>query len=145
MHIRTLVTAGAVLALAPSALAQTVVITNVMVLDGTGTPARRADVRIVDGTIESIGGGHSIATDRVIDARGLTLAPGFIDTHSHHDGGIFDRRNALAAVSQGVTTVVVGQDGESRCRSPRSSHGSIRSRRRSTSPPMPDTARSDAA
>ena len=114
MHIRTLVTAGAVLAFwAPSALAQTVVITNVMVLDGTGTPARRADVRIVDGTIESIGGGHSLATDRVIDARGLTLAPGFIDTHSHHDGGIFDRRNALAAVSQGVTTVVVGQDGES--------------------------------
>ena len=90
MHIRTLVTAGAVLALAPSALAQTVVITNVMVLDGTGTPARRADVRIVDGTIESIGGGHSLATDRVIDARGLTLAPGFIDTHSHHDRGIFD-------------------------------------------------------
>ena len=57
--------------------------------------------------------GTPLATDRVIDARGLTLAPGFIDTHSHHDGGIFDRRNALAAVSQGVTTVVVGQDGES--------------------------------
>src|SRR5262249_19278253 len=53
------------------------------------------------------------AADRVIDARGLTLAPGFIDTHSHASRGIFDQRDALAAVSQGITTVVVGQDGSS--------------------------------
>ena len=43
----------------------------------------------------------------------LTLAPGFIDTHSHADSDIFERPDALAAVSQGITTVVVGQDGES--------------------------------
>ena len=51
--------------------------------------------------------------DNVIDATGLTLAPGFIDTHSHADGDIFELPDALAAVSQGITTVVVGQDGES--------------------------------
>jgi N-acyl-D-amino-acid deacylase len=41
----------------------------------------------------------------------LTLAPGFIDTHSHHDLGVFENRGALAAVSQGITTIIVGQDG----------------------------------
>ena len=52
-------------------------------------------------------------TDRVVDGSGLVLAPGFIDTHSHHDRGLFERREALAAVSQGITTIVVGQDGAS--------------------------------
>ena len=52
--------------------------------------------------------------ERVIDAGGLALAPGFIDTHSHHSGGLFDMRDAVAAVSQGITTIVVGQDGGSR-------------------------------
>ena len=42
------------------------------------------------------------------------LAPGFIDTHSHADTGTFDHRDTVAAVSQGITTTVVGQDGESR-------------------------------
>jgi N-acyl-D-amino-acid deacylase len=49
--------------------------------------------------------------DTVIDATGLILAPGFIDAHSHHDRGIEDDRTVLAALSQGVTTIVVGQDG----------------------------------
>ena len=49
----------------------------------------------------------------MIDARGLVLAPGFIDTHSHADRQIFTHRDALAAVSQGITTIVVGQDGGS--------------------------------
>src|SRR5919197_108994 len=114
MKIRALVLAGAVLAsVAPSGFAQSLRITNALVIDGTGAPARQADVRIVDGKIESIGPrGSADPRDRVIDAHGLTLAPGFIDTHSHHDRRIFDHRDALAAVSQGVTTIVVGQDGE---------------------------------
>jgi N-acyl-D-amino-acid deacylase len=115
MHIRELVLAAAAVAFASSTVAaQTLLITNAMVLDGTGTPARPADVRIVEGRIDTIGSPGSIkVADRVVDARGLTLAPGFIDTHSHHDRGIFERREALAAVSQGVTTIVVGQDGAS--------------------------------
>ncbi|MGH7713927.1 MAG: N-acyl-D-amino-acid deacylase family protein, partial [Gemmatimonadaceae bacterium] len=42
---------------------------------------------------------------------GLTLAPGFIDTHSHHDEGLAETPDALAAVSQGITTIIAGQDG----------------------------------
>ncbi len=49
----------------------------------------------------------------MVDASGLALAPGFIDTHSHHDRGLADMPDALAVVSQGVTTIVVGQDGGS--------------------------------
>jgi len=115
MHIRVLAIASAVLAcVASPASAQTAVITNAMVVDGTGAPARRADVRIVDGKIDWVGQGRPAdAAARVIDAHGLTLTPGFIDTHSHHDGGIFEHRDALAAVNQGITTVIVGQDGES--------------------------------
>src|SRR4030095_14358918 len=50
-------------------------------------------------------------SDRIVDAAGLSLAPGFIDTHSHHDRGLDAARDAVAMVSQGVTTIVVGQDG----------------------------------
>jgi N-acyl-D-amino-acid deacylase len=115
MHIRAIVLPFMMLAfLAAPGFAQTLVIRNAMVVDGTGATARQADVRIVDGQIASIGPkGSRDPADRVIDARGLILAPGFIDTHSHHDRGIFEHREALAAVSQGVTTVVVGQDGGS--------------------------------
>src|SRR5207245_7314165 len=47
----------------------------------------------------------------VVEARGLVLTPGLNDTHSHHDRGLERERTALAAVSQGITTIVVGQDG----------------------------------
>ncbi|MFQ5459244.1 MAG: amidohydrolase family protein, partial [Anaerolineae bacterium] len=49
----------------------------------------------------------------MIDGGGQTLTPGFIDTHSHADGDIFSHPEALVVVSQGITTVVVGQDGGS--------------------------------
>jgi len=49
----------------------------------------------------------------VIDAHGLTLAPGFIDTHSHADDDLFEHPEALAVVSQGITTIIGGQDGGS--------------------------------
>ena len=51
--------------------------------------------------------------ETVIDGRGLTLAPGFIDTHSHADRALRSGSDALGALSQGITTVVVGQDGSS--------------------------------
>ncbi len=63
--------------------------------------------------IADIGELHQRQGETVIIGTGLVLAPGFIDTHSHADGGIFQHRDALAAVSQGITTVVVGQDGGS--------------------------------
>ena len=90
------------------------VIVNARVLDGTGTPARAASVRVVGDRIVEVGDMTRRPGDRVVDAGGLTLAPGFIDTHSHHDRGLVEGRDALALVSQGVTTIVVGQDGGSR-------------------------------
>lgn len=48
---------------------------------------------------------------RIVDAGRLTLAPGFIDTHSHHDVGLGEHPAAPAAVRQGITTIVVNQDG----------------------------------
>jgi N-acyl-D-aspartate/D-glutamate deacylase len=49
----------------------------------------------------------------VIDACGLAVAPGFIDSHSHADGGIFDDPDAETQIRQGITTAVVGEDGGS--------------------------------
>lgn len=92
----------------------TLVITNVQVIDGTGASARVADVRISGDRIVEIGDLTVGPGETSLDARGLSLVPGFIDTHSHHDRGLADLRDALAAVSQGITTIVVGQDGGSR-------------------------------
>ena len=86
-------------------------IRNALVIDGRGTPARRVDVRVVGDRISAVGQLTARAAELVVNANGLTLAPGFIDTHSHHDRGLFDARAAVAMVSQGVTTIVVGQDG----------------------------------
>jgi len=91
----------------------TTLIRNAILVDGTGSPGRRADVRITGDRIADVGVLAPTPGDRIVDAGGLTLAPGFIDTHSHHDRGLFDHRDALAAVSQGITTIVAGQDGGS--------------------------------
>lgn len=88
-------------------------IVNATVLDGTGADGRAASVRIEGDRIVEVGTVQARADDRVVDGSGLVLAPGFIDTHSHADGDIFEHRDALAVVSQGITTVVVGQDGGS--------------------------------
>jgi N-acyl-D-amino-acid deacylase len=93
--------------------AQTILIRNAVVVDGTGAPGRRADVRIAGDRIGEVGALTARRGEHIVDAAGLTLAPGFIDTHSHHDRGIGEARDALAAVSQGMTTIVVGQDGGS--------------------------------
>jgi N-acyl-D-amino-acid deacylase len=96
---------------------------NGRVLDGTGNPWFFADVGIRDGRIAAIGKLAGRDADRVIDARGRIVAPGFIDLHSHADdgasprGGFRDpdpvRRSAPNLVMQGVTTVVVNHDGRS--------------------------------
>ncbi|HEY2375181.1 MAG TPA: serine hydrolase [Gemmatimonadaceae bacterium] len=114
MRIVSIITALTFVSSAALAQSQATLIVNAKVIDGTGSPARNAEVRIVDGKISAIGHWTRNPADRVIDAHGLTLAPGFIDTHSHHDRGLLEHRDALGAVSQGITTIVVGQDGESR-------------------------------
>lgn len=88
---------------------------NARIVDGSGAAAFVGSVRVLDGSIEEVGSLVPLPGESVIDADGLVLAPGFIDTHSHHDRGLLDEmRSARAAVNQGITTIVVGQDGSSR-------------------------------
>lgn len=86
-------------------------ITNALLIDGTSTPTRSGSLRIQDDRIEDMGEIEPRPGENVIDAGGLVLAPGFIDTHSHADMGFFDHPEALTAVSQGITTTIVGVDG----------------------------------
>ena len=98
---------------AASPAQRALLITNARIIDGTGSPARPGSVRIRGERIVDVGALQRQAGDSIVDAGGLTLAPGFIDTHSHHDRGLDTHRSAIAVVSQGLTTVVVGQDGSS--------------------------------
>lgn len=88
-------------------------ITNVKVIDGTGLPAYAGSVRMVDNRIRDIGDLTPFPNESVTDGKGKVLAPGFIDSHSHHDGGLERNPSAIAVTNQGITTIVVGQDGGS--------------------------------
>lgn len=97
----------------PVTLPTTHLITNVNVIDGTGLPAFAGGVRIVNDRIQDIGTLTPFVNESVTDGKGFVLAPGFIDSHSHHDRRLFKNPSAIAVTSQGVTTIVVGQDGGS--------------------------------
>jgi N-acyl-D-amino-acid deacylase len=89
------------------------IIRNATVYDGSGAKPQKQDIAIAGDTIFMVGDLSNVKSDSTFDATGLVLAPGFIDTHSHHDWMLNKKRDALAVVSQGVTTIVVGQDGGS--------------------------------
>lgn len=80
------------------------------VIDGSGAPARRADVAIADGRIAAVGEVAGEAR-RVIDATGLVVAPGFIDVHAHDDVALLTRPGLDFKAAQGVTTVICGNCG----------------------------------
>jgi N-acyl-D-aspartate/D-glutamate deacylase/CubicO group peptidase (beta-lactamase class C family) len=88
-------------------------IRGAMVADGTGAPLRRADVRFLGDTITAIGSIGSPPEDQVVDGTGLVLAPGVIDAHNHSTEGLNTFPDAITQVAQGITTVLVGQDGSS--------------------------------
>ena len=83
------------------------------VIDGNGTPARRADVAIKDGRITAVGDCEDREAQREIDASGQIVAPGFIDIHTHSDFTLPLNPLAESKVRQGVTTEVVGNCGYS--------------------------------
>lgn len=99
------------LAIAAAALAPTILIDGGTVIDGTGSKRQLADVRVQGGRIIAMGQLDPVPTDTVIDAKGLIVAPGFIDAHSHAAGRIVQEPTALSQITQGITTAVVGQDG----------------------------------
>ena len=87
------------------------IITNIQLMDGTGKPAFKASVKIIGNKIVAIGDLKPNKTDQIIDGNGKILAPGFIDSHSHHFGDLNKNRAGLSTSSQGITTIVIGQDG----------------------------------
>ena len=83
------------------------------IYDGAGSPGVVGDLVITGQRITTVGGRISATGVLEIDARGLAVAPGFIDIHSHADGSLGDDPRAESVIRQGITTVVGGQDGSS--------------------------------
>lgn len=91
-----------------------IVIRGGMVADGTGSPAFRADVAVRDGKISAIGSDLSdLQAERLLDAEGCVVAPGFIDAHAHSDTSFLLDSSSASKLYQGVTTEVCGQCGGS--------------------------------
>ena len=81
--------------------------------DGTGAPGRRADLGITGERIESVDDLSAAAATRTIDATGLAVAPGFVDTHTHSEGDLLVNPQHACGLRQGITTEVMGLDGMS--------------------------------
>jgi N-acyl-D-aspartate/D-glutamate deacylase len=88
-----------------------ILIRNANVLDGTGAPPEQLDVAILGDRICEIGSALRITASKSIAAEGLVLAPGFIDVHTHDDISVIHAPAMLPKLSQGVTTVIVGNCG----------------------------------
>jgi len=81
------------------------------VIDGTGSPRFAADVRVEGERITAVGPGVSTRDADVLDAAGRIVAPGFVDVHTHDDQILLAAPEMLPKISQGVTTVVIGNCG----------------------------------
>ena len=112
---RALVVAALLVAASSAAAARqgAWILTGAQIADGTGGPLRRADLRVVGDTITEIGEVRRRPEDLIRDASGLVLAPGFIDAHNHSTEGLDTDPDAVTQVSQGITTMLLGQDGSS--------------------------------
>lgn len=86
-------------------------IRNARLIDGTGGPSVTGDLAVRGDRIMAMGNLRGDTADQVLDAAGLALAPGFIDSHCHDDRAILDQPLLEPKVSQGVTTVINGNCG----------------------------------
>ena len=87
------------------------VIKNARICDGTGAPSFTGTLGVQDGVIRYVGPRDGQTGDRVIDAEGLVLAPGFVDPHTHYDAQISWDPLVTCSPWHGVTTVVMGNCG----------------------------------
>jgi N-acyl-D-amino-acid deacylase len=83
------------------------------IVDGSGNPWYTADVGVRDGRVAAVGRLDEAAATKVVDARGLVVAPGFIDVHTHVESGLAQRPTADNFLLDGVTTLVTGNCGGS--------------------------------
>ena len=86
-------------------------IRNAQILDGSGAEARAGDLAVAGDVIVGMGEALECEAAHVVDATGLLLSPGFIDVHTHDDIAVIEAPEMLPKLSQGVTTVVVGNCG----------------------------------
>ena len=111
---RTTTVALGLLLLAGRASAADLLLRNAALYDGSGSAPRAADVRIHGDRISAVAAHLAPAPGEAVrDLHGLALAPGFIDMHSHGDRGLLADLDAATIARQGVTSIFVGQDGES--------------------------------
>ena len=90
---------------------QGLLITGGTVVDGTGAPARRADVRVRDGRIVELGPDLDRGSEQVIDASGAYVSPGWIEAHTHFDGSMWWDPSCDPMPAYGTTTAVIGNCG----------------------------------
>ena len=95
----------------PQEQMESAVIKGGLVVDGTGSPAYPADVRIADGRIVEVGPDLEPGAGKVYDATGCYVTPGFIDTHTHYDASLFWDPSCDPIVQHGVTTILIGNCG----------------------------------
>jgi N-acyl-D-amino-acid deacylase len=86
-----------------------ILIQNGRVVDGTGNPSFLGNVGIKGGRIAALGGLAGKTAARTIDAKGLVVAPGFIDMHNHSDQAILADGNAESMIRMGVTSMILGE------------------------------------
>lgn len=90
-----------------------VLILNGKIIDGTGNSWFYGDIGIKEGKIVYVGKTNNITATKVINAKGLMVAPGFIDVHGHIENGVFENPTADNYIYDGVTTVITGNCGNS--------------------------------
>src|SRR5215470_17321956 len=92
-------------------MAYDILIRNSLLIDGTGSPGVAGDLAVADGRIAAIGPRLDGTATRMIDARGLAVAPGFVDIKTHSDFTLPINPKAESKVRQGVTTEIIGHCG----------------------------------
>jgi N-acyl-D-amino-acid deacylase len=119
LHKLLLAALAATLAVARAPLAQdrgardSFLVVGARVADGAGAPLRVANVRVAAGYVTEVGDLKPREGETVVDGKGRVLAPGFIDVHNHSTTGLAREPLAVSQISQGITTLLVGQDGGS--------------------------------